>query len=283
MNDSIRPATYREEVTKYTKKDGIYALLYAGYILLLFSALVFVDTVFGLIDFDNNIQNLLFRICLVPLFLAPIFVILKKKGQKIRSVGLHLTDWKKALCMGLFCVAVFLMLHDGLLPGLLGGWQFNPPAVIVLTILPLLIMAALEDIAFIGFIQTRIYGLIKNNILAVVLVGFIFAALHYPSLISMNIENGGTWGGAFLGQLALATSLFIGLHAFMNAIFRKYRSIIAVTLCHFAWNFATTGGLWEDVGEGGFDPAFSGGIGIWVILMAMFFVFPFFGKRKAAK
>jgi membrane protease YdiL (CAAX protease family) len=281
MNDSIRPATYREEVAQYTKRDGIHALLYIGYILLVLIAITIL-----MVDFNHDnplIARFLTVILPIPLYLVPLFVVLRKKGQKISSVGLHLIGWKKALCVGLFIVAVFLMLFDGLLPGLLGGWQFNAPAVLAGNIVILLLLALWEDIVYIGYMQTRLHGLIKSDFLAIGLGGFIFAVVHYPSLIAHNIANGGAWGGAFWGELIFGTFVWIAMHAFFNAIFRQYRSIIAVTLCHFAWNFAMRGELWEIVYEGGFGREISAGIGMFVVLMSIFFIFPLFKKRKTVK
>lgn len=72
-------------------------------------------------------------------------------------------DWKKALVVGSFLLFAFLMFSNGLLSGLLGGWQMRPANLIIEMVVILLFAAFYEDVLFVGFFQTRIYGLIKKD------------------------------------------------------------------------------------------------------------------------
>ena len=105
-------------------------------------------------------------------------------------------------------------------------------------------MAFWEDVVFIGYLQTRIYGIIKNDILAVTTGGFVFALVHYPSLVVMNIVSGGDFGLGLWINLVLSTLIFIAMHTILNGIFRRFHSIIPVTLFHASFNLATSGDFW---------------------------------------
>ena len=120
MNNIIRPS-YKEEVMQYTKKDAIHALLFVAYIILLTFSLSILMIVFDVTDADGQMTSVgyLLGVGLALLTLTPLIVIIKKKGQGLCSLGIHLIDWKKNLFAGLFFAIVFLMLFRGLLPGLL--------------------------------------------------------------------------------------------------------------------------------------------------------------------
>jgi len=278
MDNLKQPSTYKEQVAQYTKKDAIYALLFAVIFMtlpilhhLLLPALL-PEVWGGLID------------VLMLVLLVALFVLVRKKGQGLRSIGLHLTGWKKAVAVGLILMLVTQMLLEGLLPGLLSGWEFRAPFVILTAIALSIWGAFFEDVIFIGFIQTRIYGLIKKDVLAIAAGAAIFAAVHYPIMISDAISANGGIGMDFWGSLALATFAWMMLYITMNIIFRRFSSIIPVTLFHFSWNLANGafgGGFWEN-SDGGFNAIISFVI-IFYLVLFVCVVWPWLKKRKAAK
>jgi len=216
--------------------------------------------------------------------LVILFVFVKKKGQGLRSVGLQLTNWKKALALGLVLMVSAQMLLEGLLPGLIGGWEFRATFVI-LTAVALSIWGALfEDIVFIGFIQTRIYGLIKRDWLAVGAGAAFFAIVHYPIMISDAIGAGGGFDVDFWGSLAFGTFVWMMAYIMMNIVFRRFYSIIPVTLFHFSWNLSMGsfgGGFWER-NDGGFNAIISFII-IFYLVLFICVVLPWLKKRRAVK
>ena len=259
MNRINQPSPYQEEVAQYAKKDAIHALLFAAYIALMTIVFLIVVLVFNLSDNDRQISFVgrLLDVGMVTLYLVSLFVIVRKKGQGLRSLGLHLIEWKKALGAGLIFLAVNLFLFDGLLPGLLANWQMRSALMTVWFVVFLLIKAFFEDVVFIGYMQTRIHGLIKNEILAILAVAFIFATFHYPGMIALNILADGSFGLSFWGTLVFYTLFWMIGHIFMNIVFRRFRSIIPVTLLHFSINIAQIGALWEHRSEDGLNEILS--------------------------
>jgi len=266
---------YEQEISKYGKKDALIALLFAVYIIALTFAFWIIMTVFDV----SGIAGLLYGIALALVALSPLFLIVRIKRQGLRSLGVHFTNWPQAVGAGLFFVAVFLLLFNGLLPGLLAGWQFQPPLIIALLVGYQLIMAFWEDVIFIGYIQTRMYGLIKKDFLAVLIVGLIFAAIHYPTIIAANIVINGGFGFGFWISLLWQTFLLVIVYIAMNAVFRRFNSIIPVTLFHFSFNFSQLGHLWVDGGGDGFNNLLALGIFIFSVLL-LTVILPNFKKRK---
>jgi len=257
MSDLYRPPTYQEEVAQYTKKDAIHALLFFAIIMLvtvLVDVFPFLPTGFWINQAFNGVQ------------LAVLVVLLMKKRQGMRSVGLHLIDWKKALAVGLLFVFVYLMLNDGLLPGLLGGWQMASSAIIFGTVVQILIQVIYEDIFYVGYFQTRIYGLIKKDYLAIFVGSMIFAVSHWPWYIRMAIASPAGLSVGFLGTLAFLTVTWIVAHILFNSVFRHLRSIIPVVLLHFGGHLSL-GRLWVDGHGNGVNEILSIGIIAFILLM----------------
>ena len=281
--NKITRSSYKEEVTQYTRKDAIHALLFVTYLAVLTFGSSILMIMFDVIDGDGQMTfaGYLLGMGLALLTLAPLVIIVKKKGQGLDSLGLHLADWKKSLFVGLFFAIVFLMLFRGLLPGLLAGWQIRSPIMILWTIVYLLIMAIREDIVFVGYIQTRIYGLIKRDFLATVTVGALFAVLHYPGFIALNILAGDGFRLDFWFMLAGMTLSWVMGHILFNVLFRQFRSIIVVILFHSSSNLAMRGDLWAYSGESDISPFFiiSGGIAFGAFLLITV-ILPNLKKRK---
>ena len=252
MSNLKHSLTYNEEVTQYSKKDAVHALMYAGYVtLMVLLFFVVVNTVGVFRDSDGQLSFAaqILGVVSVPMYIGLLFVILKKKGQTLRSVGLHLIDWKKSLFVGLLYFVVFVIVLS-LLPGLMFGWRLNDPLTLIWLTVYLLIMAVWEDVVFIGYIQTRIYGLVKKDLWAIALGGFVFAAFHYPNLVAGYILGVTMFDVGFWLYFLMMTASWILMHVLYNSVFRKYRSIISVLLFHFSWNVVMRNDLWAYTGDG---------------------------------
>jgi len=278
MDDINRPPTYKEEVTQYTKKDAIHALLF-------FTAIVFSNLlvrVIPVLPMGYNV-NLVF----VSIQLVMLFVILKKKGQGLRSVGIHAIDWRKVLCAGLVFAVACLMLFNGIISGLFEGWQLRDPVALTGIIAATLLLAFYEDVFFVGYCQTRIYGLIKKDWLAIALGAFLFASIHWPYWIMVTLTSGNehfvdyNWV-----SFAMHNVMWIVFYILLSTIFRHLRSIIPVVLFHLSYNLAmgNRGGLWllDSYEVGGFI-AVSFGIVFSLVMLAVWWISPQRKKRNEAK
>jgi membrane protease YdiL (CAAX protease family) len=85
-----------------------------------------------------------------------------------------------------------------------------------------IIISLSEEIIFRGYIQTRLYGLIKNDNQAVLVTGFLFYAMHLPFQMPVN--------GIQINLINMAVMVF--LHFMMNSLYRRYNSLAGATVFH---------------------------------------------------
>ena len=262
MGSHVYNVRYKEEVAKYSKKDAVVALCYVAYISV---ALPF-SARFPQLLMSLPVPRELLVIIISFLFLLPCFAVIVVKRQGFSSIGFHTKNLLSALCLGAaFSAFSLIFTYQGILPGLLTGGQFQTFGILMNLLFFTVINAAWEDIAITGYVQTRLYGLIKNDILCVLVGGFIFAWIHIPPRI------------AYSGLYALNTFLlveivgWIGMHAIFNWVFRRYFSIVTVIMLHTFINFAT-GRLWISPPPSGLNQTISFiitvlAVGIWALYL----------------
>jgi len=232
-------ARYKEQIAKFTKKDGLLAICYFGYLMALSFALSFFFQ--SQMAYELSIDTLLFihRVVRPILGVAPAFVIALLRKQGLSSIGFHTKNLGKALLLGLVFSVIALMLYSGVLPGIVQGGQLQPFSVLTEALMITLVYAAWEDIVFQGYIQPRLHGIVKSNIIAVLIGALFFALVHVPVFVVVDGLSG-------LSILASATmAAWIGGHVIYNLVFRKYFSIFPVIMLHTFINFSSQGDIWE--------------------------------------
>lgn len=204
--------SYKEMISRYTKTDGVLAI--ALYVFLMVSYYFM-----GLLFVQKQIYlgipvNLLFIIICIVLVLS--------RKQKLASVGITLKNIKKALLTGALLGIIFSFFMN-VLPNILAGGKIITHNQALHNIFYYFIVISLsEEVVFRGYIQTRIYGLIKNDILAVIVAGLLFYAMHLPFQMPVN--------GMQINLINMA--IMVVLHILMNFLYRKYNSLAAPTVFH---------------------------------------------------
>jgi membrane protease YdiL (CAAX protease family) len=85
-----------------------------------------------------------------------------------------------------------------------------------------IIISLTEEVIFRGYIQTRLYGLIKNDNLVVFVTGFLCYTMHLPYQVPVNGM-----------QINLINMVFmVAMHFMMNFIYRRYNSLAGPTVFH---------------------------------------------------
>ena len=260
---------YKQEVSKYTKKDAITALcVWLAMCIIVFVFGTIMRTVYlgGMQQTVNLVQQFAFML------LCVVVVLLKKQG--LSSIGFRTDNIWSALRLGLVISIVPLLLYNGLLAGIINEWQLQPIRNILYGLLITFLFAAPEDIAFTGYIQPRLHGLVKIDALAVFVGALLFAFLHIVFFIAVI--------GLSEFSLILSPHMvgWIGSHIMFNLIFRKYFSIYPVIIFHTFFNFAAAGRLWLGA-EHGIDETIS-----FVILISAVIVwacFSYYSSKKISK
>jgi len=221
---------YEQEAKTYRKKDAIIALCAFVAVTLLTVVKWAVVENFELAGF------LLFavRFALPAIVLVMVFTILIIKKESFASVGLHKYKLKQVLGLTLFIVSIFTAF--GLVPSLISGAEFIAPLSIISVLATTFVLAAFEDIFFVGYLQTRLYGIFKGNVSAILVGAVLFALMHIPQRLL----------GGFAGFDMIGTLLFLCLmHVILVLIFRRYFSLVPVFAAHMLNNLYSMGQLWE--------------------------------------
>ena len=235
---------YKQAVSKFDKKDGIIALcIYAWVILYNTPGVPIAPWWLGVVGGFGLHVVLANFIAAYTVFVLPCIVITIIGKRGFASMGFRAKNLWPALRLGLVFSAITLVLFGNFFHGIIQGWELFPFAVIINGLLLTLVFAAWEDIVLMGFIQPRIYGLIKKDALAVLTVALMFAFMHIPPWL---------YSGQFVLTDVFSWLIFagwVGNFIAWNMIFRRYFSIWPVIMLHTVMNFAPEG-LWAVRGQG---------------------------------
>jgi len=228
---------YKQEVYMHGKKDAIIALCAYLVVAVLGIVFWFIVTNVELTGF----LDLLVSFALPVIVTGMVFAIVHAKKQSLASIGFHKESMWPALRFGLLIVLIFSTF--GVVPGLVYGWEFNSIGAIIPLLFTVFILAAFEDIFFVGYIQTRLYGLFKKDALAILVGAVLFAIIHIP--VGLLGDIGADLISALIGWAVM--------HLIFVLIFRRNFSLIPVFIAHTLSNFFRRGGLWVE-----FNPYYNG-------------------------
>ncbi|MCL2445756.1 MAG: hypothetical protein FWD06_03190 [Oscillospiraceae bacterium] len=224
----------------HSKKDAIIALAYFAYFILRDFAVSLSYSHFsgGSGQILEDWHLIIAITCVIDILI--VVAIVKFRKQSLASIGLHKQKLLSAIGLGLLFAPIFLF--SRVVPGITGGWILNALGSFLFALANVMLWAVREYISFVGFIQTRLYGLVKNDAWAINLGAVLFALAHIPSRLVGGIP---LWDITFM--LLLVNWFF--MHRAFVMLFKKYHSLVPVFIMHVASNFP---GLWQ--GEGRISP-----------------------------
>ena len=97
-----------------------------------------------------------------------------------------------------------------------------------------LLVALCEEIAFRGYIGTRIYRLIKKKWIAIIVAGILFVVMHFPYRM---ISYGMTLSQSTINNFSWILDLFT-THIILNFIYLKTNSLYGSIIPHWISNLA---------------------------------------------
>ena len=221
---------YKQEVSQCGKKDAVIALgfyLYVCAVLYVFARLFHMPD----LPIGSTVQHFLST----ALIVIPCLILAMRSKQGLASIGLHTKNLWPALRLGLVFAAIALLFRN-ILPGLVSGWAVQPFGDILFMLFMAVTVSLLEDTMFTGYMQTRIYGLIKNDIAAVLLVAFLFAFSHVVAFAGLR-----GFSVAVSTFFSFAMIFWMAMHIIWNLMFRRYFSLFPIMLLHTFYNFGDTG------------------------------------------
>jgi membrane protease YdiL (CAAX protease family) len=205
-------SSYKEQIAHYDKIDGMLALA-------LYAVLMVAYYFMGILFVQKNLY-LGVPINLLMIVLCIVLVLIRK--ERLNSIGVTAKNVGRALLIGMVFGILFSLAMNVIPSILTGGKVITLSAALYNIFYYFVVIALSEEIVFRGYIQTRIYGLIKHDILAIFITAFLFYAMHLPfQMVAYGMQ---------INIVNIIT--MIALHFVMNFLYRKYNSLAAPTIFH---------------------------------------------------
>ena len=211
---SADPA-YRERLERYTLRDALAALLYYLGILAAYyamgRALVLTGRYYGVP------VNLI--LMLIPVLLC--------RGR-MASIGLSPRNLRPALVASGLIGGVFLMAYT-IIPGIVRGAKLLPLNTITYNAFYYFVVIGLsEEISFRGFIQPRLYPLLKREWLVVLVGGVLFVGMHYPFQMAARNMTFGEYWPLFISNAPMQ----LLWHLAFTWLYRRYGNLYGSAVLH---------------------------------------------------
>lgn len=239
----ISKVSFDESVNNFDSKDGIISIVYYFYemiILYLFGIVMFKTNIYrngaDYLSINNSqLYKLIFYVPIVILQVLPVFIIIKMRGQSVKSTGLKTDRILKSILLGILFSLPFVMLS--LINAILQGKGIMTLADLIWMFLYFFIeIAFAEELSFRGFIQTRIQGLIKTKWISIMVVGIMFSLMHIPfQMIKASMP---------LGQFIINDSIHLAItfviHVYFVYLYTRDNNIVSSTVAHGLIDFIPT-------------------------------------------
>ncbi len=225
---------------KISHIDAIISILYYIYYmiaiymfgLVIFKTLIYIDLS---IYFDNQrFFRFLFYIPHTIIILLPIFIILKLRKQSITTIGIRRGKILKSIFVGL--IGSIPLAALGTIGPILNGKVLNINIWdnIWTFLYYLICISFTEELAFRGFLLSRIQELIKTKWISIIVVGIMFGLIHVPfqmikekmSIIDFILYD--------LSHLIITCIM----HIYLVFLYNRDKNIIAPTIAHAIMNFS---------------------------------------------
>jgi membrane protease YdiL (CAAX protease family) len=178
-------------------------------------------------------QRFLMRGILQFMGAMPVLAIIFINRQGFNSIGIHKEKILPALRLGALFAMIFIAMGV-ILPGLLYDSRLATFGQLIFSLFVTFLFASSEDILFVGFLQTRMYGLFKSDKTAICTVAALFSLGHVPAWImtgQLNFDE--------LHLFGVFVIFWFVMHVAFVAIFMRYFSLIPVMLLHTIVNWTS--------------------------------------------
>ncbi len=195
---------------------------------------VYLLIVWGFYRFLFKLPDEIEELVIKPiLWILPVLYLVKKEKESLSSIGITIKNLFPAVYYALG-LGAFFVIEAIIVNFLKYGGQFNLGANIgELPLLPALGLsfatAISEEIAFRGYIFTRVWSFVKNELLANIMTSLFWALIHVPVTIFV-------WKLDFTASVTylFLTTLFGVGSAF---VYSRTKNIVSPILLHVLWQW----------------------------------------------
>ena len=159
----------------------------------------------------------------IALMLIPVMIC-----RKMSSIGLCKRNLKRSLLVSGMIGILFLLIST-IIPGISSGAKLLPLKKIASNVIYFFVVIALsEEISFRGYIQPRLYPLVKREWLAVLFGGILFVFMHYPYQMAAR----GMTAAQYWPQFIASAPFKFFWHLVFTILYRRYGNIYGSTVLH---------------------------------------------------
>lgn len=206
---------YLENIRSYSIKDSCIALTF--YIFDMF-ALYIVGIIYSR---SGNY----FGEVLTVLAIAVVLLLIRFKCS---TVGIRWRNASKGILTGLIMGIIFLLCYT-IIPGIIAGSALLPAKEIGYNIIYYFVIIAFEEeLAFRGFIQPRLFPLLKKEWLMLIVGGILFVCMHYPFQMAARGMNFVEYFPFFLAGAPMQ----LLWHFVFSWLYRRFGNIFGGTILH---------------------------------------------------
>ncbi len=206
---------YLDNLHNYTVKDTCLAL--AFYIFNLVSLYIV-----GKIHSDTGNYH---GEILAILTIAIVLLLVKLKVSK---VGISKRGALPGIITGLIMGVIFIMSYT-IIPGIIAGLTILPAKAIINNIFYYFIIIAFEEeLSFRGFIQPRLFPLLKKEWITLIVGGIFFVFMHYPYQMAARGMNFIEYFPLFIAGAPLQ----LMWHFVFSWLYRRFGNIFGGTILH---------------------------------------------------
>ena len=218
---------FYENVTKYNRIDSLLAFGLFGVMLMLYTILGFFAREYPVIE-ESRLAGSGVNILMIIITI----LLVKVRKEEFSSVGLYRGKWKQSCLIGI--ILAFILFFNNCLSHIINGADFIETKNIIKLVIYFLNVALCEEIVFRGYIGTRLYGLVKNQYLVIIVTGILFVIMHFPYRMiaySMTIAE------LTICNIGWILDLFI-THIVLSLVYMKTNSLYGSIIPHWMSNLA---------------------------------------------
>lgn len=219
---------FHESVVHYQSLDGLLAIGLFGVVCALYALLAVLQTNYPIMQEKSMAVGCAFNLLLIGL---TILLIKMRKGD-LSSIGLYGGNWKQSCIIGVIGAAI--LFFNNCLSHIIGGASFIKQSDMIQFSVYYLTVALCEEIVFRGYIGTRLYGLLKNEYLVILVNGVFFTVMHFPYRM---VAYGMSLSDLTIHRMGWLVDLFI-THTVLSFIYLKTNSLYGAILPHWMSNLA---------------------------------------------
>ena len=206
---------YLDNMKSYTIKDSCIALAFYGFdMLTLYIAGVILSN-----------SGKYYGVPMAFVCIAIVLLIARFSGSK---VGINRQGLFSGAVTGLIMGMIFLLSYT-IIPGIVAGLTFLPAKEIAYNVFYYFIIIAFEEeLSFRGFIQPRLYPLLKKEWITLLVGGILFVLMHYPFQMAargMNIIE-------YFPMFIASAPYQLMWHYVFSWFYRRFGNIFGGTILH---------------------------------------------------